>query len=103
MNRAKYYVAVRPRTNGHHTVHKGGCPFIIENRKGIYLGEFNSGRAAFKESRLHFKKTECCIFCSKGRKKLNFDHVHFNLTKTEFVLKEPRKQGSYQSLIYCVN
>jgi hypothetical protein len=103
MNKAKYYVVVRPRTNGHHTVHKGDCPFIFENKKRIYLGEFNSGRAAFKESRLHFKKTESCIFCSKGRKKLNIEQAHFKLTKTDFVLKELRKQVSYQSLLCSVN
>jgi hypothetical protein len=104
MNRAKYYVAVRPQTNDHHSVHKEGCPFIYENENRIYLGKFGSGKDAIKESRLHFKKTECCIFCSKEIKIFNNEQVPLNLTNADMIPKELRMPVSYhQSLLYCVN
>lgn len=104
MNRAKYYVAVRPQTNNHHTVHKEGCPFLSENDKRIFLGKFSSGRDAIKESRLQFKKTECCLFCSKEIKIFNKERVSFNLTNEDMIAKELRIPVSFhQSLLCCVN
>lgn len=61
----KYYVSVRPRTNGQHGVHKEGCPFISCNDKLVYLGRFNSGKDAEKEGLMHFDNAKCCAFCSK--------------------------------------
>jgi hypothetical protein len=104
MNRAKYYVAVRPQTNDHHAVHKEGCPFLSENDKRIFLGKFGSGRDAIKESRLHFKNTECCLFCSKEIKIFNNEQVPFNLTNEDMIAKELRMPVSFhQSLLCCVN
>jgi hypothetical protein len=61
----KYYVAVRPRTNGLHGVHKEGCPFITCDEKVVYLGRFNSVREAEEEGLIHFNTAKCCTFCSK--------------------------------------
>ena len=104
MNRPKYYVAVRPQTNDHHTVHKEGCPFLSENEKRIYLGRFGSGIDAIEESRLHFKKTECCQFCSKEIKIFGNEQVTFTPSMKESIPKELRIPVSFhQSLLCCVN
>ena len=104
MNRAKYYVAVRPQTNDYHAVHKEGCPFISESDKRIYLGKFSSAMDAIRESRLHFKKTECCLFCSKEIKIINNEQVPFNLTNGDMIPNELRMPISFhQSLLCCVN
>ena len=65
---AKYYVAVRPQTNENHAVHKEGCPFLPDDDKRIYLGEFISGYEAVSESQHFFSKTKGCLFCSRDHK-----------------------------------
>ena len=62
---AKYYAAVRPRLNENHAVHKEGCPFLHDDEKSIYLGEFRSGQDAVNESHRHFNRTKGCLFCSE--------------------------------------
>ena len=105
MNRPKYYVAVRPQTNDHHSVHKEGCPFLSETEKRIYLGRFGSGNDALEESRSHFKKTECCLFCSKEIKIFSNVQVTFNPWKKESIPKDHLRMpvSFHQSLICCVN
>jgi hypothetical protein len=104
MNSAKYYVAARPQTNDHHAVHKEGCPFLSENEKRIYLGMFISGKDAIEESRLHFKKTERCLFCSKEIKIVSNEHRPFKLTSGDMIPKElPMPVSFHQSLLCCVN
>jgi 2-hydroxy-3-keto-5-methylthiopentenyl-1-phosphate phosphatase len=100
---SKYFVAIRPRLNDFHSVHKEGCPFLMENDKKIYLGFFNSDIDAEKEGRKHFNKSKSCPFCSKEKK------VTVELSETDDVLysimnwMEPEEQASYESLVCCVN
>jgi hypothetical protein len=104
MNRAKYYVVVRPQTNDNHAVHKEGCPFIRVNERRIYLGKFSAGKDAIRESRLHFKKTERCLFCSREIKTVSNEQLHLNLQSGDTNPKEPRIPLSYhQSFLCCVN
>ena len=65
----KYYLAVRPRTNKNHAIHKEGCPFLPDDEKRIYLGKFGSGQEAMTEGRKHFTRTHCCLFCANEHKK----------------------------------
>ena len=60
----KYYVAMRAQLNENHAVHKEGCPFLPDDEKRIYLGEFGSGADAVKEGHRHFSRTKGCLFCS---------------------------------------
>jgi hypothetical protein len=62
---AKYYVAMRPRTNEMHGVHKEGCPFLEDEEKSIFLGKFRSAYDAERAGLKHFSKTKCCAFCAK--------------------------------------
>lgn len=101
---AKYYVAVRPQINENHAVHKEGCPFLPDDNKRIYLGKFSSGQAAIKESKHHFTRTKCCIFCSKEIKMFEEKPLLFNLTDEETVPAKLTIQTSFsQSLLCCVN
>jgi len=61
----KYYVGIRPQTNGFHAVHEEGCPFLPETGKRIFLGRFQNPQDALKESRKYFKRSNICLFCSK--------------------------------------
>lgn len=104
MKRIKYYVAVRTQINEYHAVHKEGCPFLPEDGKRIYLGEFSSGMEAVKESQSHFSKSKGCIFCSKEKQAVNWSQPLSDILKKDTVSQEVCIPGSYhQSLICCVN
>ena len=64
---ANYYVAVRPRINENHAVHKEGCPFLTNDEKRIYLGAFKSDQDAMSEGHRHFAMTKGCLFCCKEK------------------------------------
>jgi len=101
---AKYFVVVRPQTNDYHAVHKEGCPFLTDDKKRIYLGEFSSGPEAVKASQQYFIETECCIFCSKEIKMFKDNPVLLNMTKEDKLPAEIRIPVSlHQSLLCCVN
>ncbi len=61
----KYWVAKRPGNNEDHAVHKEDCPFLPDDDKRIYLGEFSSCEDAIREGHRYFGSTNGCIFCSK--------------------------------------
>lgn len=66
---SKYYLAVRSRTNENHAIHREGCPFLPDDEKRIYLGEFSSGQKALIAGQRQFTRTHCCLFCSNEHKK----------------------------------
>jgi len=104
MNKKKYYVAVRPQTNEYHAVHKEGCPFLPDDEKRIYLGEFNSGMEAVKESHTHFSTTKGCIFCSNETHTEKWIQPLSDILKKDSDSQEIYIPVSYhQSLICCVN
>jgi hypothetical protein len=101
---AKYYVAVRTRTNEDHTVHKEGCPFLPDEDKRIYLGAFNSGQDAVREARNHFIKTNSCKFCSKEHKVHEEPPVLQKQFIKELISEGIQKELSYyQNLVCCLN
>ena len=100
----KYYVAVRPRINENHAVHKEGCPFLNRNEKRIFLGVFNSSLDAVKASRRHFFSSEGCVFCSKEQKPHNLKTKTKELVEKELIPDEMERSSSFhQGLFYCVN
>jgi hypothetical protein len=101
---AKYYVAVRPRTNENHTVHKDGCPFLPDDDKRIYLGDFNSGRDAVRVAKNYFIRTDSCRFCSKEHSEHKEQPVLIKQFIMEFISEEIRKESAdYKSLVCCLN
>ncbi|WP_299836500.1 hypothetical protein [uncultured Tenacibaculum sp.] len=61
---ARYYVNKNAQSNGDHEVHKQGCYWLplIENR--IYLGEFNTCKAAIREAKKYYNRVNGCFHCS---------------------------------------
>jgi hypothetical protein len=101
---AKYYVAVRPRTNDYHPVHKEGCPFLYDDGKKIYLGLFKSGQDAIKESHVSFERTENCLFCCKEEKVASPNTVIMERKETDNVPVGRRVPVSnYQGMFCCLN
>jgi hypothetical protein len=101
---AKYYVAIGPRTNKNHSVHKEGCPFLPDHNKRIYLGAFNSGRDALREARNHFVRTDSCQFCSKEHRVHREQPVLGNQFIMGQISEEIRKESAYfQNLVCCLN
>jgi hypothetical protein len=100
----KYYVAVRPQINENHAVHKENCPFLPDDEKRIYLGEFSSGENAVKEGQRHFIKSKGCIFCS-GKHNTGEDEPSLS----DWVKKEILPASIeipvtyYQDLFCCLN
>ena len=99
----KYYLAVRPQINENHAVHKEGCPFLPDNNKRIYLGEFSSGKDAVIEGQRHFIRTKGCIFCSKEHKVYEEEPSQFKRTDDMIPVKPEGHVTFHQILIYCVN
>jgi hypothetical protein len=99
---SKYYIAVRPRTNENHPVHKDGCPFLTDDDKRIYLGSFGSAREALKEGELLFDKVNSCSFCCKEAKKpVEVKEYRYVI---EMVPVEVQGQSDfYQGMFCCVN
>jgi hypothetical protein len=98
---SKYYISVRPQTNDLHAVHKVGCPFLPQNGKRIFLGEFNKSSDAVRIGSLHFRKVIPCLFCCKEK-------TAADNTIKEQVLASGRisskVSASYQQdMICCVN
>lgn len=98
---AKYYVAVKPRTNETHPIHKEGCPFLSDNEKRIFLGIFSSDHDALKVGRHHFLNSCRCPFCSKETETgeniaLNYENADFH-----FISAEIQMPIVYQSSMVC--
>ncbi|MCJ7447183.1 MAG: hypothetical protein MUO72_05805 [Bacteroidales bacterium] len=62
---AKYFICTRSQTDGSHTVHKEGCPFLPEPGKRISMGIFKSPHNALDEGNRYFSKPASCLFCEK--------------------------------------
>jgi len=59
----QYYISLRPFTDGNHIIHKHDCPFLLEYRKYILLGAYESKEEAMHEGRKYFRKLALCRFC----------------------------------------
>jgi hypothetical protein len=98
----KYWVAKRPGNNEDHAVHKEDCPFLPDNDKRIYLGEFCSGADAVREGQRYFGNTNGCIFCSKEHNVQKGDHFRFKWLEPD-VVEQQAPIPYEESMICCVN
>lgn len=98
---AKYYVAVRPRTNETHSIHKEGCPFLSADEKRIYLGIFRSGNDALIEGRHHFLNSSRCPFCSKETENRADRSMRYEEINTSQISSEIQMPVIYQSSMFC--
>jgi hypothetical protein len=90
---AKYYVVIRPDLSENHSVHMEGCPFLHDNDKRVYLGEFRSGHDAAIESQHLFARSKSCLFCCRDHKSIE-----------NIIPSKPEIAEYYQSkLLYCLN
>jgi hypothetical protein len=97
---SKYYVSVRPQTNDHHAVHKEGCPFLPEDGKRIFLGEFRTGMEAEISGNMHFRKAKQCRYCCK-------DFARNEKASVPVMIRESVSSAKpalfYQGMICCIN
>lgn len=95
---SKYYVAIRPQTNDNHAVHKDGCPFMPDDGKRIYLGEFSSGHRAVEKSLDNFDRSTGCLFCCKETSEK--PHVH-NYSDKPIALKRLQLPVTHEQSMFC--
>ena len=100
---SKYFVAIRPRLNDFHSVHKEGCPFLTEGDEKIYLGSFHSVRDAEDAGKKHFIKVKSCPFCSKEKKVMIEKPEPQDVLYSIIHYSEPEKLSQYQNLFCCIN
>jgi hypothetical protein len=62
----KYFISIKPGTGGYNMIHHEECPFLPEEHKRIFLGNFNSLYDASIAGTKYFRKSYRCPFCSKG-------------------------------------
>jgi len=82
---AKYYLAIRPQTNGHNAIHSEHCPFLPEDEKRIYLGIFASSQDAIMEGRRHSSGANVCRFCLKEHQPERRETVFSDTANTGFL------------------
>jgi hypothetical protein len=101
---AKYYVVIRPQLSENHSVHREGCPFLPDNNKRVYLGEFNSGQDAAIESKHLFARSKSCLFCCSDHKSIEKKPLKHDWSNENIIPSKPEITESYQSkLLYCLN
>jgi hypothetical protein len=100
---SKYFVAVRPRTNDFHSVHKEGCPFLTEGDKNNFLGSFNSDCDAEEEGKKHFAKSKSCPYCSEKKETMIQALAPEKVLYSILHYQETEELSHYQSMICCVN
>ena len=61
----KYFISIKPGTGGYNIIHHEECPFLPEEHKRIFLGNFNSSYDAGVAGTRFFRKSYRCPFCSK--------------------------------------
>jgi hypothetical protein len=98
---AKYYVAMRPQTNEHHSVHKEDCPFLPEDGRRIYLGIFQSPEDALEEGRKYFSRSDSCLFCSKERLPKNKKPVVSGMQVAENFISSDGLTITWESVLQC--
>jgi hypothetical protein len=64
---SKYYISLRPQTNELHLVHKEGCPFLPDDGKRIFLGDFRTSHEAERSGSIHFIGVKQCLFCCREK------------------------------------
>jgi hypothetical protein len=100
----KYYVAVRPQTNDLHAVHQEGCPFLPDDGKSIFLGNFKSGKDAVRMSARHYSDTGSCLFCCKENISMADNLTGSRLSGQDVVSLNPEVPVSFmQSMLCCLN
>ncbi len=62
-NAEKLFLGIRPQTNGYHSLHRDGCPFMPDENKRIYLGRLFPGRNVIAEGQKYYEKVNVCRFC----------------------------------------
>jgi len=62
----KYFIGIKPGSGGFHIIHHEECPFVPEEHKRIFLGNFISSHDAETAGTKFFRKLYRCPFCSKG-------------------------------------
>lgn len=100
---ARYYVALKPRTNETHPIHKEGCPFLSDDEKRIYLGMFRSGDDALKKGKTHFLNSCRCPFCSKDIKSADDKSIRYDKIQMSRISIEMLPESYNQSLFCCIN
>jgi hypothetical protein len=97
----KYYVAVRPQTNDLHSVHKEGCPFMPDDGKRIYLGQFNSGQDALRMGEMYFPETGSCRFCCKENTSSPDNSAVSKWSGKDIVTVKTEITVSYEQSMFC--
>lgn len=62
-NEEKLFLVIAPQTNGYHSLHRDGCPFMPDENKRIDLGRLFTGRNVIAEGQKYFEKVNVCRFC----------------------------------------
>lgn len=62
---ASYYVNTDAQPNGDHEVHRAGCTFLPGEKARIYLGDFESCRAAVRRAEEQYRQVNGCYYCSR--------------------------------------
>jgi hypothetical protein len=99
-----YFIAIRPRSNEHHTIHRIGCPFMPDDEKRIYLGDFISSHDALSAGKRHFRKSDTCRFCSKDQNPDDHRRIFLeNVLPLQMMTLDKMSVQLENTLLCCVN
>lgn len=97
----KYFIGIRTQTNESHSIHKEGCPFMPDDGKKIFLGNFSTPQDAASEGKKHFNKSDSCLFCSKDHHLTESEPAFSNKEVTVSFIKMENLIAPWFSALQC--
>jgi hypothetical protein len=98
---SKYYLSIRPQTNDLHAVHRECCPFMPDDGKKLFLGEFESAGEAVKAGNILFGGASQCLFCCK--EKPSAENRILSRVHTQINSNRANSEDYLQVMLCCVN
>jgi hypothetical protein len=99
----KYYIRVKPGTDGNYTIHRQDCPLLPDPGRRILIGIFRSLPDALKRSSMFHARLALCPFCLKSNNDINKPDCSYGESGTELIVSAKLKSGLPDVLVCAVN
>ena len=60
-----YYVNKVAQATGEHEVHTSSCSYLPLAENRVYLGSFDTCKAAIQEAKKHYANVDGCYYCCR--------------------------------------
>jgi hypothetical protein len=99
----KYYIRVKPGTDGNYTIHRQDCPLLPDPGRRILMGIFRSLPDALKRGSMFHVRLALCPFCLKSNNYVNNPDFSSGESGTELIVSAKLKSSLTDVLVCTVN